>query len=313
MPNGAAQAVSVYAALYSDDLKNDGSIQGRIAQISLSTFHRRAVLTSEITSVTPSTIAANDDQQMLAVSWTVPLGGNGPTPDELSRVAATFRAGSAQYPATDATKIADNSTASAHVSTLQVRPPANMAAGTYGLFLSLPRLGNSNAINVSVAYTVTEISPPTSSLAGGLRVTIFGTGFAQIPAAVKVSIGGSPCDVVSARSTAIECITPRGAPGAAAVAVAPSPHVGLETAPGLQFQFVAAPVVTGVSPPRGSTAGGTPVVISGTGLTADVVSVAMGGTPCAGVQFVSSTEVRCAVWAALGQKQAFEWANTPAS
>ena len=190
-----------------------------------------------------------------------------------------------------ATQTADTSDDDAYILSFAVPPPTDLPAGTYALRLVVPPLGYSTAAAVTVTHTVTGIDPVSGSLAGGLAVTISGTGFSDD---ARVSLGASPCTVTAASATELTCVTSAGAAGTAAVAVAPS-AVFTEPAlvEGLAFEYVAAPTVDSISPPRGSTAGGTPVVIRGAGFTEDIVGIAMGDTACTAVTWVSSSEVTC--------------------
>ena len=243
-----------------------------------------------------------------------------------------------------------NSTAYTQAMSAQV-PPA-LAAGTWQLLVSLPGIGHSAPVNISVPYTVTSVTPTSGSLAGGTLVTIAGTGFSDRAADVAVAIGGVPCTIQSAAATQITCVTGRALSGvavaAAQVAVRPSAFTPLATvsgifyplcwylihchrlawqlpchvhivtmhdlhrqrtrpvnrlkickvlahaAAGVTYAYQSAPVVTGVTPPRGSTAGGTQVILTGSGFTNNVVSIAFGVTACESVAFVSATELRCA-------------------
>ena len=203
-----------------------------------------------------------------------------------------MQAGAAQSRA-NATHYAQNVT---------VMPPPGLAAGTWQLYVSLSPHGSSNSVNVTVPHTVTGITPTSGSDAGGLLVTITGTGFSDAAADVAVQLSGADCAVVSTNATAITCLTGRslakaqatpGGAGSSEVAVQPSAFAPLRTAAGLTFQYISAPVVTGVSPPRGSTAGGTDVVITGSRFPDSVQRIAMGDTECADVSWVSSSEIRC--------------------
>ena len=51
------------------------------------------------------------------------------------------------------------------------------------------------------------MEPKEGSLGGGTRVTIYGSGFGDKTSDVKVSIGGSLCDVKSVNISRIVCMT----------------------------------------------------------------------------------------------------------
>ena len=89
------------------------------------------------------------------------------------------------------------------------------------------------SLNYSVAATVTGLSPdsPTQGgLAGGLVVTILGSGFGNDPAGIRARFGNVTCAVQSVNSTAAVC---RIAP--------PSPPLGNVTSSAQSLALTAAP------------------------------------------------------------------------
>ena len=136
-------------------------------------------------------------------------------------------------------------------------------------------------LNWTLGYlppTVTAISPNSGSTAGGTPVTITGTNFINT---TNVTIGGvAATSIVEVSETSITAITPAGSAGTASVVV--TARGGLNTANTL-YTYVVTPVVTGVSPATGTTAGGTSVTITGTGFTS-ATGVTIGGA--AGTSFV---------------------------
>ena len=126
--------------------------------------------------------------------------------------------------------------------------------------------------------TVTAISPTSGSTGGGTPVTLTGTNFIGT---TNVTIGGvAATSIVEVSETSITAITPAGSAGTASVVV--TARGGLNTANTL-YTYVVTPVVTGVSPATGTTAGGTSVTITGTGFTS-ATGVTIGGA--AGTSFV---------------------------
>ncbi len=109
------------------------------------------------------------------------------------------------------------------------------------------------------------IDPNSGSALGGTSVTLHGSGFTG---AASVMFGATSVSGFSVSDD--NHITVRSAPGAAATSV----HVTVVTPAGSslpatqdQFSYVAAgaPAVYGLSPNSGTTAGGTPMTIFGTG------------------------------------------------
>lgn len=130
------------------------------------------------------------------------------------------------------------------------------------------------------APTITGVSPASGSTAGGTSITITGADFHN---GATVTVGGAAATGVSvASSTSITATTPAGTTGAQDVVVT-NPDGGTVTSTGA-FTYTAAsssaPTITSIAPTNGSTAGGTSVVITGTGFTG-ATAVDFGTTPAA--------------------------------
>src|SRR5205085_1983301 len=129
----------------------------------------------------------------------------------------------------------------------------------------------------TAAPTVSGITPNSGSTAGGTAVTIAGTNFTG---ATAVKFGATNASFTVGSATSISATAPAGGAGTVAVAVA----TGGGTRAGTNadhFTYVPpVPTVTGINPTSGTTAGGTSVVIGGTGFTG-VSSVRFGSAPAA--------------------------------
>lgn len=128
--------------------------------------------------------------------------------------------------------------------------------------------------------TATDITPPEGPQSGGTPVEITGSGF--VPGATTVTFDGVPATdvVVAADGTSLTATTPAGAVGPATVVV----NNTLETVE-LDFTYLADgtdAVITDLAPVTGPTAGGTQLVITGTGLTA-AEGVTVGGATATNV------------------------------
>ena len=135
--------------------------------------------------------------------------------------------------------------------------------------------------------SVTSLSPGFGPPSGGTQVTITGVGFS---AATAVDFGASPAAGFTIDSDTR--ITANSPPGSGAVDVTvisaegPSPTSAAD-----QFAYqVPAPAVTGVAPPNGSSAGGTQVIITGSGFTG-ATAVDFGTTPAASFTVNSDTQI----------------------
>jgi hypothetical protein len=133
--------------------------------------------------------------------------------------------------------------------------------------------------------TITSMTPTSGPIAGGTLITITGTSFV---AGATVTVGGVSATVGAVTSTSITATTPAHAAGAVDVVVTnPDTQSGTRTN---AFTYAGPPTVTSVTPPSGSTAGGTGITISGTGfITGATVSV--GGTAATSVTVSGGTTI----------------------
>ena len=122
------------------------------------------------------------------------------------------------------------------------------------------------SLSCSVASpTVTGLSPTAGPLSGANSVVITGTNLSNASA---VSFGAtSATGYIINSSTQITATAPAGAAGTVDVRVTTPAGTSALTASD-QYTYVPAPTVTAVSPTAGPTAGGTTVVITGTGFSA---------------------------------------------
>lgn len=141
---------------------------------------------------------------------------------------------------------------------------------------------------VIVGPTVVSISPASGPTSGGTPVTISGANFA---AGAAVTIGGvAAANVSVAGSTTIQAVTGARAAGAGDVTVTVD---GRSNTLASAFTYVTLPppIISGVSPASGSTAGGTTVTVTGANFAAGA-TVAIGGVAATGVTVVGPTSLR---------------------
>ncbi|MTD14456.1 choice-of-anchor G family protein [Nakamurella sp. YIM 132087] len=157
---------------------------------------------------------------------------------------------------------------------LTVVTPAHVA-GTVPVTVTTPG-GTSAPLDYDYlpAPTATALDPVQGPAAGGQTVTVTGTGF--VPDLTTVSIGGvdiDTADVDVTSPTSLSFTTPAHAPGAVTVSVQTP---GGASAP-LAYTYVAAPVVTSLTPDHGTESGGTTVTVTGSGFVAGETSLTIGG------------------------------------
>jgi large repetitive protein len=141
---------------------------------------------------------------------------------------------------------------------------------------------------VTPVSSVTGVAPATGTTAGGITVVITGTGFTG---ATTVAFGAAPAASFTVVSdTEITAVSPAQAVGTRNIVVTSA--VGTSTPVGASdlFTYTVPISVTGVAPATGTTAGGTTVVITGTGFTG-ATTVVFGAAPAASFTVVSDTEI----------------------
>ena len=125
------------------------------------------------------------------------------------------------------------------------------------------------------APRITDVSPTSGPAAGGTTVTISGTAFTG---ATALTFGGHPAASFTVNGdTSITAVSPAASGGTVDIAVSTAGGTS-GASPDDQFTFIAAPVVSGISPNSGAVNGGTTVTITGANFT-DATGVNFGETP----------------------------------
>ncbi|WP_280343313.1 IPT/TIG domain-containing protein, partial [Nocardia abscessus] len=122
--------------------------------------------------------------------------------------------------------------------------------------------GTSNGVSYTYAGvpSLTSINPNSGPVTGGTTVVLTGTGLSTTSA---VSFGGTPATSFTVNSnTQVTAVAPAGT-GTVQVTVTTAGG----TSNGLSYTYVAVPTLTSVVPNSGPAAGGTTVVLTGTGFT----------------------------------------------
>jgi hypothetical protein len=176
---------------------------------------------------------------------------------------------------------------------------ATTPAGVVGTVdVTVTTLGGTSATSSADHYTyttspqpvVSSVTPSSGPTAGGTGVTVTGTGFTGT---YDIEFGtGNPAGTWTVVSdTEITVTTPATAAGTVDVLVT-TPGGASATSSLDHYSFVspALPVISGISPVAGTTAGGTTVTISGTGFTG-ATAAAFGAKPALNFSVVSDTEM----------------------
>ena len=176
-----------------------------------------------------------------------------------------------------------------NATTITATTPAGSAGAVTVTVTVSGQSGNlANGFTYVATPTVTSVSPNTGSTVGGTAVTITGTNFA---AGATVTFGGTAAtNVIVASATQITATTPAKAAGAVTVTVTVNGQSGSLTN---GFTYVALPTVSSVAPNTGSTAGGTPVTITGTNFIAGA-TVTFGAATATSVVVVNGTTITAA-------------------
>ncbi|HET6890238.1 MAG TPA: IPT/TIG domain-containing protein, partial [Pyrinomonadaceae bacterium] len=188
------------------------------------------------------------------------------------------------------TKLAHQSTAFyQHQSVLRMTAEGLGLAAFPGASATAPNMSEFFGTTPNTNPVVSNVSPASGPTAGGTIVSISGTGFAS---GATMSFGGMPAtNVTVVGSTSINATTPAHASGSVNVVVTnPGGENGTKTNGYLYVAPIPPPVVNGVSPNSGSTAGGTSISISGSQFAISA-TVSIGGTAATNVTVVNSTSI----------------------
>ncbi|MBN1419155.1 MAG: IPT/TIG domain-containing protein [Planctomycetes bacterium] len=143
---------------------------------------------------------------------------------------------------------------------------------------------------------VDSIFPATGSSAGGTAVSIFGADFVD---GLTVTVGGNAATVQAVADTRIDILTPAGNPSAGPVGVTVTNPGGLGDTLVNAFTYIDGedPQIDDLFPTSGSTAGGTRIVIQGSGFRSGaavwigVAADGSGGLPATDVAVTGETEI----------------------
>ena len=158
----------------------------------------------------------------------------------------------------------------------------NPAEGEVGEFVGA-QMAALNLLGGEPAPSVAKVSPNKGAASGGTTVKITGSGFKEVAA---VYFGSTQAASFTVAGGAITAVSPPGASGATDITVS-TPNGTSATGKPDVFTY-GKPTVTGISPTSGPKAGGTTVVVTGTGFApGEGTTLTFGKVPS--VAFCSST------------------------
>jgi hypothetical protein len=181
------------------------------------------------------------------------------------------------------------------VSDTQIKAASPGGSGTVDITVTTPSGTSARSSADQFTYTppgppaptVTSVSPNSGLPAGGTSVTITGTNFTYIQSIKFGSVAVTSYSTVG--STQIQTTSPAHTAGTVDVTVTTLDGTSA-TSSADQFTYAPVPTVTSINPTGGSTAGGTVVTITGTGLTG-ATAVKFGTAAATGVTVDSDTQI----------------------
>ena len=158
-------------------------------------------------------------------------------------------------------------------------------AGSQAVSVTTP--GGTETVGGAFTYvaapTITLVDPPSGLLAAGTAISITGTNFTG---ANSVTVGGiAATSVVIASDTSITAKTPAGSVGAKTIAVTTAGGTATSG-----FTYIAAPVISSISPVSGPLTAGTAITITGLNFNG-ASSVKIGGVAATNVIVKSDTSI----------------------
>ncbi|XP_072177767.1 fibrocystin-L-like [Diadema setosum] len=169
------------------------------------------------------------------------------------------------------------------------------SAGTYTVEVHVKGKGNAESTSMfEYDLSVSDVSPNEGSFGGGRLLTINGSGFDSQTS--QVYICNNPCSIEDSTGSYILCEVPPNYASGEELDCQVSVWVGsglqVNATSTFTYRRSLTPTISGVSPRRGGTAGGTRVTINGTGFLSSGNIVTIGGTECI-VDTESETEIVC--------------------
>ncbi len=175
--------------------------------------------------------------------------------------------------------------------------PAGTAGSTVDVTVTTPAGISAASAASKYSYgapTVTLLTPVAGVAEGGNSVVITGTGFTGVIGAAAVKFGTvNATSYVVDSATQITAVAPAGTADTVVDVTVTTPAGTSATAGSGDDYTYGVPTVTALSPTAGTTAGGTPVTITGTNFVAGATVAFGAGNPATGVAVVNATTITC--------------------
>jgi len=182
---------------------------------------------------------------------------------------------------------------------------ATAPAGTAGTVdVRVTTGGGTSAITAADQFTyvatptVTSVSPTAGPTGGGTTVIITGTGFSAASPTGAVKFGATNATYTINSNTQITATSPANSAGTYDVTVTTVGGTSATSAAD-QFTYVAAPIITSITPTSGPGGGGTTVTITGTNFSG-ATAVTFGATAATSMTVLSGTSITATAPAGTG-------------
>jgi PKD repeat protein len=168
-------------------------------------------------------------------------------------------------------------------STITATAPSSSSYSTLDVAVKTT-YGNTNTITIHYQPVISSISPASGPLNGNTPVTITGSGFTH---AMAVIFGNTPAYPTSLSDTVIKVASPSGTTAGPVLVYVRGNMPDSTTG---TFTYASIPAISSISPTNGITAGGTPVVLTGSGFTG-ATAVEFGTVPALSFVVNSDTSI----------------------
>ena len=157
------------------------------------------------------------------------------------------------------------------------------------------QFSNAGSIEYVASPSIIGVTPSSGLISDNTLITISGSSFHQNS---QVFVDGNVCQIMGPSSgTSLQCLTPVGASSGSVIITVENPGGTTATT---TFNYLAAPVITGVTPASAPQSIPTNITITGNDFDTVGVSVMIGNQPCVIIPPTSSTAIQCTTSSLIG-------------